>query len=576
MSAQIHFEIFVRRKGGGWSLQEALTDRSKARFEAKRLLGSDGIIEVRVVKETMDNDGTFQSVTVFEAGEKEVKKKKKPTADSPGIPCFKPQDLHGPHARATIGRVLSSFLQEWGITPMELIHSADLLEKLEARSATMRGAVQKIAVAMAADSDYSVQDIYSQLMDLCLRAMDRVVQDERKGRLQAIPKAGLAALVAKLPAGADLEYLVSVALAKHLRPHDNKPFAKLEALIAFLDDLPTDDSQKTIVCGVIDAYVSELLRTPNCFAIAIGKNAEPGDQLRLLANLFLKRPSDLPPEPKSLTNFALALKSDQLPASMMALSTIILSEIKSNKRMHPSCFTREIETIRHLAQQLVYGVGTYLSIENLTEAFLIRSRRLVTQDAIGAYLEDVRSPIERISKLIELEENIVGEHNKRSLAGFILPITQSVQLEGLILDEKVQITQRLQQICTLQRAAQSSQLDRDNKNEIVQQLGRLAERAEDRAQLFRAVELKRAPSADKALSVMRLREAGVIPDGACWSAARNLVRKLMRKPDFAQSLCPDAMTPDQHSERRSEFKRLFDSLDIPGKKESESAAADAA
>ena len=48
------------------------------------------------------------------------------------LPCFKPDDLYSYHARATITRLLTEFLARNKITITELIHRADLLEKLEA------------------------------------------------------------------------------------------------------------------------------------------------------------------------------------------------------------------------------------------------------------------------------------------------------------------------------------------------------------------------------------------------------------------------------------------------------------
>lgn len=574
MGNLIHYEIFVRRRGG-WTLHDALEQRNEAKTQAKDLLGQSGIIEVKVVKETQAEDGTFQSVSIFEAGEKEVKKKKPAAAEETSLPCFRPEDLHSAHARATIARVLKAFLEEHRVTPMELIHSGPLLEKLEARSTVLQGAVQQVSIAMASGGDISVQDIFRKLMDLALLAMDRVVTDDRKGRFKELPSGSIAGFAAKLPAGADLTYLLAAAIAKRLRKA-REPNEKLTCLLELLGTLPPEGETRKEAARVVDAFAAETLRMPNALSQVIGKNAELGDKLRIFADLFLGRTHLLVDDAASLRQLAQVLKAGLLPSTMSALSDMILTEIRGQKRLHPSDFETELGTIRHLAQQLVYGIGEHLSIEDLTDAFTMRSRRLVTQETISTYLNSATGHAERIEKLLDLEENIVGAQSKRVLASYIQPLIASVQFESQMLDEQTHVLARLKRIADLQMAAKRAKFEDADKLELTDSLGRLAEKVEARGQFFKQIETKSAPPADKAFMVMRLLERGAMPKGLCWERARTFIRSQIKKPDFAQSLCPDHAKPEDHAERRAEFRRLFDELELgppkPASKQPQSAA----
>src|SRR3569833_569703 len=158
---QIHYEIF-RRVGakGGWTLHEVQTSRDKAIQIAQGLMAEEKATGVKVVKETYNDDtGDYLTLKIFEEGHNQVKIE--PNAeDAPhALPCFKPDDLYSYHARATMKRLLGDFLARNKVTITELIHRADLLEKLEATGTVYQHAFQKVAVAQASSTTTPVQTI---------------------------------------------------------------------------------------------------------------------------------------------------------------------------------------------------------------------------------------------------------------------------------------------------------------------------------------------------------------------------------------------------------------------------------
>ena len=112
--AEVHYEIFrMVGRGGGWSLVEAVAQRDVALKQAKDLLEAGQAAAVKVVKETLTDSGDYLTLTIFEDGKVEAKKKKGKSVDEDGensVPCFKPDDLYSYHARSTIARILAEWL----------------------------------------------------------------------------------------------------------------------------------------------------------------------------------------------------------------------------------------------------------------------------------------------------------------------------------------------------------------------------------------------------------------------------------------------------------------------------------
>lgn len=143
MGREIHYEVF-RRVGarGGWTLHEVVSSREGAVAMAQELMASEKATGVKVVKETYnDETGDFLTLKIFEEGHNQMKIAPAQEDAPHALPCFKPDDLYSYHARTTMGRLLIDFLARNKITITELIHRADMLEKLEATGTLYQHAI---------------------------------------------------------------------------------------------------------------------------------------------------------------------------------------------------------------------------------------------------------------------------------------------------------------------------------------------------------------------------------------------------------------------------------------------------
>jgi hypothetical protein len=533
--AQIHYEIFVRRgKGGGWALQEAIPNREDALARAKTMLELGQVAAARVVKETFQPDsGDYMSLKIFEQGDLTIKKTNKKTEDIENpVPCFKPDDLYSYHARVTLVRLIGDWLARQRLTVTELLHSAEALEKFEATGTTYQHAIQRIAVAQASDSNTPVAQIVKQLNELTTTAIHRVYKDERRGLFPSISAGQFAPLAKKLAGNAEGPYVLNGALAKYLASAKGWD-EKLRRLLALMSEMPADGAERALLLGAIDALVAEMLTGNAALADLLGPNDDLGEALVNLVALFLGHGiAAAEGSGAGLNELSRYFAGDELPEARGALANRILSELRGIKRLKPSSLEAELKMLRRLANQLVLGQGKYPSNEDLIGAFNERSRRLVTHEPILQFLQDTKTPDERVERLLVVEENIIGAENKRMLATFILPILQANNFDEQIMGVGAPALNRLRRLADLQMRVLRSGFQDIQKNQIATALDASALRIETRVGVLAGLETRLANPVARAQAILKLQVAGAFTQGDLTMKARRMILALLGKPGF--------------------------------------------
>jgi hypothetical protein len=533
--SQVHFEIFRQqgKGGGGWSLVEAMEDRDAAIGRAKLMLEEGQAAGVRVVKETYQSStGDYMSLTVFEAGQIEVKKKNKKVEEIENMsPCFKPDDLYSYHARMTMTRILGEWLGRQKLTVTELIHSASSLEKFEATGTTFQHAIQKVAVAQAADSESSVSQIVKQLNELCTTAVHRVYKDERRHLFPEIEAGQFGPLAAKLGAQGDARYVLNGALTKYLAPAKSWDL-KLQRLLVLMQELPPDGPGRALLLTAVDTLVAEMLNGSAALADLLGHNRDLGHALMNLVELFLGTiVNTAEGAGHGINDLARSFAKDELPEARAAIAGRILAELKGMKRLCPNSLEEEFKMLRKLGNQLVRGQGKYLSNQDLIGAFTERSRRLVTQEPLQQFMQACKSSDEKLEQLLVVEENIVGAENKRTLSTFMVPIITSNNFEDQLC-AGAPTPQRLRRVAELQERVLRSGFQDVQKNQIAVALDAAAQRIEARTKFLSSIETRIANPIERAQTLLKLCAAGVFTQGDLMMKAKRLLMASLAKPGF--------------------------------------------
>ena len=532
MARQIHFEVFSRRGSkGGWNLIEVKHDRDEAIGFAQELM-STGATGAKVVKETYNEEtGDYLSLKIFEDGHNKMKVAPARDDMPPGPPCFKIDDLYSYHSRKTIALLLPDFLRRHKVTVTELSHRADLLERLEATGTLLQHAVQRVAVAQAASSDQQVQQIIKKLFELADQAFKRVYRDSRKGRFPEVTAGHFGAVAAKLAATGDGRYVFNGVIARYLS--DAKSWdEKVLRLMALMEEVDGDSPGAKLLLSTIDSLISEILGGPAALRELIGEKENHGAAVMSLVKLFLGREPDETEGRQGLISLTQRFGADALPDSRGAIADRIIAEFRSFKRLCPESLEDEFKALRQIANLVVTGVGKYLSHEDLVASFVMRSKRLITNESLSAYLSGAATPDEKLERLLFVEENIIGAENKRQLASFVGPIVTSATFEDHFMSAKAPLTARLQRLSALGTRVRRSGFQENQRAEITAQLDRIACGVEAKGKLFESIEKKPVGHVEKAEMLLALFNAGSFTEPMLSARARELMIGYLSKPGF--------------------------------------------
>jgi hypothetical protein len=532
MGREIHYEIF-RRIGarGAWTMHEVASSRDFAIAMAKELMASEKATGVKVVKETYNDDtGDFLTLKIFEDGHNQVSVAPAQEDAPHALPCFKPDDLYSYHARQTMSRLLTDHLARNKITITELIHRADMLEKLEATGTLYQHAIQKIAVAQAASTSAGVQQIIKSLNELTTQAFHRVYRDQRKGLFPDPSPHQFAELAQKLATQGDGAYIFNGALARHLKEAKGWD-EKVLMLITIMDSAPQEDAPRKLVLSSVDAILAEILNGSAALHDLMGPAENLGQALNNLVTLFLGKEPEARAPGKGLISLTEHFAADTLPEARTAIANRIIAEFKSNKRLVPEFMVEELKALRSIANRIVLGIGKYLSHEDLINAFTLRSKRLVVQEALGQYIAEA-GPDEKIERILFVEDNIIGTENKRQLSTYIMPILNSAAFENHFNNSKIPLVQRLQRLTQLQARVRRSGFVDVTRDEIAVKMDALAVQMEARGKLLESIEARPISPVEKTQTLLRLATGGILTEGVLSARARDLILRHLSEPGF--------------------------------------------
>jgi hypothetical protein len=427
--------------------------------------------------------------------------------------------------------LLSEFLARNKITITELGHRADMVEKLEATGTLLQHAIQKVAVAQAASTTTPVAQIIKTLNDLTTKACNRVYRDERNHYFRDAALGDFRALADELAGKGDAAYQMNGAIAKYLK--DAKAWdEKVFRLIALMNEAPAEGPGRALLLTSVDSIIAEILAGSAALHELIGAKEDLGLTLMSLVQLFLGKEPEVDGDHRGLISLTQRFAADELQESRTAIANRIMSEFKSAKRLCPSSLEEEFKTLRRIANRLVLGIGKYLSHEDLIGAFTLRSKRLVTHETLGEHMADATTPDEKLERLLFVEENIIGAENKRLLATFVIPIITASNFEFHFILAKTPVIARLQKLASLQARIMRSGFQEHQRQEMVEQLDRIACLVEGRAKLFESIEAKPTTPVDKAITILKLCNSGVLTEGKLSNHARELILGYMGKPGF--------------------------------------------
>ena len=410
--AQVHFELFIRRRPRApWRLALATEDRGAA-FEA----ADDAVTQtlgaaVRLCKETRDPaSGQYRPLVLLERGVMPEPKAWRPRPSARrGAPvrapasCTRPQDLYASPAREMIGRVLSGWLQRNRVTPFELLHRADLAERLEACEAELSAALYNAALADAAARGTPLEPIRHALDDLARRAIERVISDDP-----------------------DVGFRFGVAVAARLGRHANWK-DKVELVLDLIEAAPDEGQPAAVSMRILQQPLIDILGGLGDLDEILGAGLALGDQLLLLTQIasapaiaaVVADDAALGRQVPRLRGLAarLALMLHARSAFVRARRAIgrrVLAALNSEARLWPDDPVREVEGLQALAALLKVS-GRLIDQDEVALALGRRWRRLSGPAFVETRLALCKGAVEEVDVMLDMIEVAVGRASLEAL-----------------------------------------------------------------------------------------------------------------------------------------------------------------
>lgn len=549
--SQVHYEVFSRRTpASSWSLQMATEDRAQAVQAAEDLLSDKHAASVKVTKEMLDADtGEYSSVTVMTSGVEEPKKKLKLAPETDTI-CTSPQDLYSIHAREKIARLLEDWLKRNHVTAFELLHRPDLVEKLEASGTELQHVIQKLAIPESRDSGQDLHELMRRWGALLDRACTRVIQDGRKRVFPEIDASNWLAVIDKLHDHAERAYYLGGGVARFIG-RDPSPAAKLSALLTLGRALYDDLGGREWALQILEIPISELFGSRTSLNDLLGFQADLGDTMAVMTRMAAGPEVDLvakhdprvarmiPPLTGALAGYHDLMAKDCFPTLSHNISKRLMAELKGPRRLKPGNPEGEIEILRALALCLTAAGKEQSERDDITEAFVERSKMLVSADFVDSLIKQGKTAAEEIERLIWLCENVVGAANKRQAARWLISGLTALKFEREMRDTSTSAAHRLQVLAHMQRRVKNAQLVEKDCEDARGRLGQVGGMIAQDVQLIPHLIRSPAPPIQKLTLLLGFATGLAAPLGPVSDHAKAEAMKLLRAPAMRQILTDD-------------------------------------
>ncbi|MEN5363414.1 hypothetical protein [Brevundimonas intermedia] len=551
MAGPIHYEVYVRKSApSAWALLIATEDRKHAIETAEDQLNDRLAVASRVTKETLDPDTMeFSSLTILTLGAPEEKKKK--VAEQAIRPaCSGPAELYSPHARALIGRVLEDWLRREGVTAFELLHRADVAERLEAAGVELQHAIQKVAVPESQATGQDVHGVVRHYQKLVEQAMARLRKAGRDGMFPSLNDRSIADLAHRLAGASDRAFSMGGVVAGALKDRRGAR-ERLGALMDLMDAAPTDGPPRALVLVAVEQIVAEMLAVRTNLTEILGPSLDQGANLAAVVRMVAPAEMDsllrmdprlalmMPQIDGPAARLGVHLAAGEFPLLAASLARLVTRELTSQRRLRPADPVGEIDILRLLAMALTASAGRLLTLEEVQTAFVERSKSLVTADFVGAYVNPCPTVLAEAEQLTRLCENVTGGANKRAAARWLSACIGSLRFETEVRHSTPggpSASQKLATLARLQRAVRAAHLGDHDQAQIVEAIGAVGGNLEGDANLVGQIVRAQVSAPQKLAALLKLAVGEAGPLGPAADRARSEAIKLLRAPDVRTAL----------------------------------------
>ena len=259
----------------------------------------------------------------------------------------------------------------------------------------------------------------------------------------------------------------------------------------------------------------------------------------------------MPPVEGAAARLANWLDGPHFETVRRAIAKRVLKELTGPRRLRPKDAAAEIDLLRALAMALTAASGRLMALEDVQNAFVERSRMLVREDFVEAYLGVERTPLAEVEALIWLAENVTGAANKRQASRWIGGKIGALRVETDQRQSSESVAGKLATLARLQRVIARAGFAPEDAAPLAKRIGEIGGLVEAENQLTAALARASAPAAHRLTLLLGLAIGESAPLGPAADRAKAEVIRLMRAPETRAEL---ARAPESVDRVRSLLK----------------------
>lgn len=568
MSDQSQYEI-LSDNGRIWNVEAIATGSDAATKLAHELKGREGAMAVKVVQISFNNAaGEFREREVLFLGERRRTVRKQDDELSKSVLCRSLEDLFLGQSRQAIRRVLRQWLDTNRLTPIELLHHSENIKQFEDTGTVLQSAAQRVAMAQASAFNQDVKVRQREIHDLIDKASAKASALSRSGNCPLIQDDDLDALVDRLGDDGDKDYLFNAALTNWLRGIPSSS----EKLIALLK-LATN-SKKPATTAHLDEFLTDFFGDANSVAMLIGEQQCLGDAILHLAELVNPGPvpkaggagsvaaadADAAVQASTETSsksedidyenldvvenisalpvmrvFRDMLRRGRFPKCRQILIRRIQQTLSGPRQLGTEGPLADAQLLARLYNRLSDEDGKFVMDSDLKEAFVERSRRYVSGDAVGRMLEGVAEPLHRVPILLKAEPGIFGKFYRQRIGDYVIAILKEPDNQAALRGTEQSPALNMRNLGAIQRLILESGLSNAQKQNSSAILDSICTELLHEGQILSRI-AERSPSRiDECISILKLCAAGTFTETRAAETARKRVVAVLRAPGFAEA-----------------------------------------
>ena len=415
--------------GKRWTIDSTQRVRLKAMKQAETLLATNRYDAVRV---TARKDGWSRENVVFEqtATEKPGKALKVTPIEEAAV-CADYADYYGFASRRTIGRLIRAYLDEQGITALELLFDAGRLNMLERNEAFFSGAMQRAGGVQAKASGETPTERINALYSMYARIKDRARSaEDLEEYATTLRQRGLDALIEEVKGTVSPENRdVFVAGALALFLGDGRDWGdKLDLVIDLAEAGPTPDA-----LGIVDGIGAEILDGSAAVTEIIGSKRDAISAFRAMVQLAAGRHHPPKFAPPCLARLNDLLADTDMPLTRQALLERVARNLGGIRPLTKEGPTADREAFLTLVRDAIEPAGL-IGGPAMSAAVTLRGKMVLGGGEADLSLDQTIEQVLflfpnraiRLGFLLDLSQSEVGEKHTKTVLGALMRLVQQL------------------------------------------------------------------------------------------------------------------------------------------------------